>query len=513
MSGLSRGDGQSQARDCHLAAPFTGQAMGPQRSSFGPTLSEEFDYVAPAVRPYPRPLRWLQEHLFCVFLLLTFLGTPTFLLIAYFVMGDRHSWCVFLPCNVRWKGWLKYLSIPLVSVAFTWWHVWLGIQMCFYPIEFIGCCRPYLGWQGIVPRRSHVMASRSCDIMIGTIITVEEIIDRVEPKDFFENLRDVLGVTSAAVLDRLANRSWPDLWARLSDSVKAELQHKVLEESQKMFSPVVRDLKANINQIVDIKQMSIDILKENKLLLVQMFQKIGHREFVFIQHVAAVMGLILGIFQMFLWLLLDISGWQGSWAGFVVLPISGMTIGYFTNWLAITMIFRPVEPHITCFGYVNIQGVFLKRQQEVSVELTTMICKHLVHARRMMEYIVQNPDIMERVLEIYQRHVHSAIDEVLGRARIVMPILVGRDAINGIKQEVIQETLAELPNHSAEIEAYMDRAFRLQETLSFRLSRLPPSRFEGMLHPVFQEDEWMVLLLGGVLGVLVGLLQALALGS
>ena len=53
-----------------------------------------------------------------------------------------------LPCSKAWKALVKDISIPLVSLLFTWWHVWLGIQMCFYPVEFVGCCKPYLGWQG-----------------------------------------------------------------------------------------------------------------------------------------------------------------------------------------------------------------------------------------------------------------------------------------------------------------------------------------------------------------------------
>merc|ERR1712232_190818 len=101
------------------------------------------------------------------------------------------------------------------------------------------------------------------------------------------------------------------------------------------------------------------------------------------------MGFVLGIIQMLLWLALENSdpdtvcdGHSGPfkcWGGFVILPLSGLIIGYFTNWLGITMIFRPVEPHIICGGYVNIQGVFLKRQQQVSEELTRMICKELIH--------------------------------------------------------------------------------------------------------------------------------------
>jgi len=170
---------------------------------------------------------------------------------------------------------------------------------------------------------------------------------------------------------------------KLPQVVKDELQRKTLDESRKMFKPVVADLKENINRIIDIKQMSIDILVENKDLLVEMFQKIGAREFVFIQHVSAVMGFILGVLQMLLWIILNSGGEECGahhnsfhcWGGYVILPVSGLIIGFFTNWLGITMIFRPTEPHIICGGYVNIQGVFLKRQVQVSEELAKVVVK------------------------------------------------------------------------------------------------------------------------------------------
>lgn len=69
------------------------------------------------------------------------------------------------------------------------------------------------------------------------------------------------------------------------------------------------------------------------------------------------------------------------------------------------------------------------------------------------------------------------------------------------------------PRYAEQFTEYADRVFALEELLSTRLAALPPDQFEGMLHPVFQEDEWMILLLGGVLGVAVGFLQAYALGA
>jgi len=42
---------------------------------------------------------------------------------------------------------------------------------------------------------------------------------------------------------------------------------------------------------------------------------------------------------------------------------------------------------------------------------------------------------------------------------------------------------------------------------------LPPDEFEGVLHPVFEEDEIKLIVIGGCLGALVGLAQYLLIFS
>lgn len=66
-------------------------------------------------------------------------------------------------------------------------------------------------------------------------------------------------------------------------------------------------------------------------------------------------GFLLGVVQMFVWLLYD-KPW--------ILPAGGAVVGYITNWLAIKLIFEPVDP--VKMGPFVLQGLFLKRQDEVS---------------------------------------------------------------------------------------------------------------------------------------------------
>eukprot|EP00747_Dinoflagellata_sp_TGD_P023688 gnl/TRDRNA2_/TRDRNA2_130003_c1_seq1.p1 gnl/TRDRNA2_/TRDRNA2_130003_c1~~gnl/TRDRNA2_/TRDRNA2_130003_c1_seq1.p1 ORF type:complete len:177 (+),score=34.58 gnl/TRDRNA2_/TRDRNA2_130003_c1_seq1:3-533(+) len=174
------------------------------------------------------------------------------------------------------------------------------------------------------------------------------------------------------------------------------------------------------------------------------------------------------------------------------------------------MIFRPVNPHIICGGYINIQGVFLKRQTLVAKEMTRMICSKLIYARKMMEFIVKSEGFPQ-ILEMYQRHMSEACDRASGSAKLILPVLIGPNAIANLKEDVVNETLEELHNYSKEAEEYMDRTFDLVETIGPRLAALPPKEFEGMLRPVFQQDEWMILLLGAILGLAVGTMQAVVL--
>ena len=51
----------------------------------------------------------------------------------------------------------------------------VAIRMMFQPLEFVGI-RPYLGWQGIVPRRAARMASIAVDTMTRDLISAREVV-------------------------------------------------------------------------------------------------------------------------------------------------------------------------------------------------------------------------------------------------------------------------------------------------------------------------------------------------
>lgn len=479
---------------------------------------ERFNYEAPQRKPYPCVIAHIRKWLFWSFIVLVFAVSMLWIAIAVLQEGANAGGghcerIVYLS---------KLISVPLVSLLFTWFHVWLALQMMFYPIDFYGIPgRPIVpqwldlpinGWQGIVPRKAAVMAQRCCDKMIGNICTIEEFAERVDPVEFWESLQDVFGQVCSRVLQRIIENRFPSLWAVLPQAVQMELKIKVYEETRKSLLPCIEELKKNINSILDIKQMATEALTKEPRMMVDMFRTVAARELSFITHVAAVMGFVLGLVQVILYVVLEpLDLW---WADFVMLPVSGLIIGYFTNWLALKMTFSPIMPHMMCGGYVNFQGVFLKRQAEAADQMAKAICEKVIDARAMMDYMMRSTgnssDGVEQILAIYNKHISNAVDQSVGRLAGVCPASIKRE-INSLKQDVVDYSLELLPQHTTQIERYMDEKMKVRQILSWRLARVTPEEFEDIIHPIFKADEWILLAVGGLLGVVIGLLQAWAL--
>ena len=59
-----------------------------------------------------------------------------------------------------------------------------------------------------------------------------------------------------------------------------------------------------------------------------------------------------------------------------VLPLGGVVIGYVTNWVALWMIFEPVDPRK--IGPFKVHGLFIRRQPEVADVYAGIIADDIV---------------------------------------------------------------------------------------------------------------------------------------
>ena len=98
-----------------------------------------------------------------------------------------------------------------------------------------------------------------------------------------------------------------------------------------------------------------------------------------------------------------------------------------------------------------------------------------------------------------------------------------KDAMVGmlISKEKLAEARADLRQriNNADLEndgplhSFAGQSHRIREQIIISLRNLDSAEFAGVLRPVFQKDEWKLLLVGGAIGVSIGALQYIYLFS
>jgi len=264
---------------------------------------------------------------------------------------------------------------------------------------------------------------------------------------------------------------------------------------------MVADVRANVEHLIDLRPVVEDHLEANPELLNRIFQECGAAEFRFLVRSGWYFGALFGVIQAGVWCL-----FPNPW----VLPIGGLLVGYATNWIALNLIFRPLEPHRLA-GF-TIQGLFLKRQAEVSQAFCRIVVEEVVTLPRLVQSLMSG-DRADRSRAIVRLHVKPIVDDVVGRmgfvARLAVQAALGPANFASIKNSVADMAEREAPTPFEDERFARERGERVRLVITRRMERLPPVEFQNLLRPCFQEDELKLILVGAVLGGLAGLGQLL----
>ena len=393
----------------------------------------------------------------------------------------------------EYQSLLIYLAIPITSALVGWLTNVVAIKMTFYPIHFIGI-KP-IGWQGIIPSKAAKMSSISVDLWTSKLINVKELFAKINPKKVAKEMHPEFDRISKEIMDEIMHEQAPEIWSRVPESVKKLAYSRISKDLPEIVTEMMTDIKENIDEMFDIKDMVIKRLTKDKGLLNDMFLQVGDEEFKFIERSGFTFGFLFGIVQMLVWYF---------YPKFWILPLFGLLVGYATNWLALKLIFNPIEPF--SFLGVTYQGLFIKRQNEVSKEYAYMLAHDIFTFDRIFASIITGPT-KDRFVNLIANHANHAIDEAAGLSKPVITLVAGKRSYEKIKNIAIDKTLKELPNSVKPVFPYAEKAMDLENIFRTRMQKLPPRDFVDFLRPVFQEDELKLILVGAVLGMGAGIGQ------
>lgn len=393
------------------------------------------------------------------------------------------------------QHWPLYVSIPVVAALIGYGTKLVAIRMMFQPVEFIGV-KPFLGWQGIVPKRAARMASIACDTMTEQLIKPAEVVARLDAGRIAKEIEKPLLAGVEDIVREVAAHYQPGLWESLPVRVQRLVIERVQHESPRMVAAVLDLIKSDVDSVFDLKGMVVTSLVKDKRLLNRIFQEAGAKEFKFIARSGLVFGGAIGVVQMVAWVLFKFPP---------IMPVFGLFTGWFTDWLALRMIFYPIEPR-RYFG-IQWQGLFLKRRAEVAEAYGSLIAKEIITPHNVIEAILHGP-LSDRVLALIQRQLDRELGSV---AKPLLVFAVGSRKYQDMKLAISSQIMSRLPETVRYIEDYATDAMDIRNVLVSKMKQLSPKEFERLLRPAFEQDEWILIATGAVLGFAVGEAQVLIL--
>lgn len=190
------------------------------------------------------------------------------------------------------------------------------------------------------------------------------------------------------------------------------------------------------------------------------------------------------------------SVWQ-----MILIPLISALIGWLTNLIAVILLFRPYRP-VVLPGY-TLQGLIPRRRAELARSVGQVVEQELLSAQDVFD-LLTNPDFVGEISTSLAQAIRQRVMEKL-------PVFIPLSIKNIISEVLSEQAQKELPRLLQQI----GEQIRQQTLANFQVSRLveekilafPLERLEKLIISVAGKELRHIEILGGVLGLIIGLVQ------
>jgi uncharacterized membrane protein YheB (UPF0754 family) len=409
------------------------------------------------------------------------------------------------------------ISVPLFTGVIGYITNWTGVIMLFQPMRFHGVrvpglrlLYPYLprrvqvipalthdgrfGWQGIIPSRVAKMASISVDKALLKVGSIGDFYREFEPDTIADHIAATAREEIREVVERIMEREHPQLWHDLPPVVKSAVHARIQERLPAIVRGLTGALGEHIEDLIDAKLLVIRHFEAHPELMNDMLREVGRKELRFMQNFGFYFGFPMGIGLVFV--LEAVPLW---W----VLPLGGAVIGWVVNWIGIKLIFEPVFPRR--LGPFTMHGLFLRRQPEVSDVMAKIIAEDVINMRNIGDELLFGPR-SDRTRQLLEASLRPAVDNAVGFARSAVRVGMGTRRYDRIRDAVASEAV-EFASAFGDTEFGRQQSGKINRFVARQMRQLRYDEFNELLRSAIKQDEWLLFVHGGVLGIGAGLIH------
>jgi len=194
-----------------------------------------------------------------------------------------------------------------------------------------------------------------------------------------------------------------------------------------------------------------------------------------------------------------------SWM-LLLIPVISAFIGWFTNWIAIKMLFHPREPK-KILG-ITFHGIFPKRQQQFAEKLGKLVSQELLSFSD-IESKITNPENLEKIMPVVETHIDQFLRVKLAEAMPMISMFIGEKTINQLKEVFLTEMRTLFPVIMSNYMGKLQQELDLEKIVVSKVASFSSDKLENILNQIMAKEFKFVEIIGGVLGFIIGLLQVI----
>lgn len=184
------------------------------------------------------------------------------------------------------------------------------------------------------------------------------------------------------------------------------------------------------------------------------------------------------------------------------LGVVGAAIGWITNYIAVVMLFRPIKP-VKIFG-ISIQGLIPRRRDEIAASIGKVVEDELVSIDDILDKLLNEDNrnyIIKRILDDVDSTVEKNIPSFIPKSLKSMIVNYVVGIVSKEAEKFLDESAATMLND-------MSDKIGIAEIVEEKIKLFELEKLEKIILDVSNKELKMIVVLGGVLGFVIGILQA-----
>lgn len=190
----------------------------------------------------------------------------------------------------------------------------------------------------------------------------------------------------------------------------------------------------------------------------------------------------------------------------ILIPLISAFIGWFTNYIAIKMLFHPREPKR--FLGMTIQGIFPKRQQQFAQKLGVLVATELIHFDEIARKL-NDPEQLKALAPTIETHIDNFLQVRLKEKLPVISMFVGDNTLTKIKEGILEEIETLLPQLISQYTDSLAQHIDVEKMVTEKVANFSSGKLEVILNSIMKKEFFFVEVIGGVLGFVIGIMQVI----